>query len=132
MWVPPDTERIDPGYEQHDINAELDRGGLVPIASGQGHDGAISIHQRDAVLWGGRLKPGETVAVPDGPYVHVFVARGSVTLEGAGALAEGDAARLTGRARGLTAGPPRRRGPDLGDRRRAAPAPDAGARLTPG
>ena len=59
MWVLPDTERITPGYEQLDINAELDRGGLQPIASGQGHDAAISIRQRDAVLWGGRLKAGE-------------------------------------------------------------------------
>ena len=58
MWVLPDTERIDPGYEQLDINDELAKGGLVPIASGPGHDAAISIRQRDAVLWGGRLQPG--------------------------------------------------------------------------
>ena len=37
MWVLPDTERIDPGYEQLDVNAELDKGGLVPIASGPRH-----------------------------------------------------------------------------------------------
>ena len=67
MWVVPDTESIDPGYEQLDINAELDRGGLVPIASGQGHDAAISIRQKGAVLWGGRLEPGEAVKVPDAP-----------------------------------------------------------------
>ena len=74
MWVPPDTDGIAPGYEQRDINAELDKGGLRAIASGQGHVGAITIHQRDAVLWGGRLQAGEIVAVPDGPHVHVFVA----------------------------------------------------------
>jgi redox-sensitive bicupin YhaK (pirin superfamily) len=95
MWVLPDTESIDPGYQQLDINAELARGGLVPIASGQGHDAAISIRQRDAVLWGGRLGSGETVRVPDAPHTHVFVARGSAVLEGAGTLAEGDAVRLT-------------------------------------
>ena len=106
MWVLPDTERVDPGYEQLDINAELDKGGLQAIASGQGHDAAISIRQRDAVLWGGRLKPGEAVAVPEGRNVHLFVAVGGVDLEGAGALAEGDAARLVA-AGGpkLTAGP---------------------------
>ena len=27
MWVPPDTERINPSYEQLDINRELERGG---------------------------------------------------------------------------------------------------------
>ena len=94
MWVVPDTESIDPGYQQLDINGELARGGLVPIASGQGHDAAISIQQRDAVLWGGRLVSGERVAVPDGPHVHLFVARGAVDLEGAGRLDTGDAARL--------------------------------------
>lgn len=106
MWVLPDTPRIDPGYQQLDINAELDKGGLQPIASGQGHDAAITIRQRDAVLWGGRLRPGEAVEVPDGRHVHLFVALGDAELEGAGALAEGDAARLTvaGSPR-LTAGP---------------------------
>jgi redox-sensitive bicupin YhaK (pirin superfamily) len=96
MWVPPDTERIAPGYEQLDINGELDKGGLQPIASGQGHDAAISIRQRDAVLWGGRLKPGENVSVPDGRHAHLFVAVGDAALEGAGELAEGDAVRLDG------------------------------------
>src|SRR5436853_906912 len=97
MWVLPDTERINPGYEQLDINAQLDRGGLVPIASGRSHDGAISIRQRGAVLWGGRLKPGETVAIPDARHAHLFVAGGGVVLEGAEptALAAGDAVRLT-------------------------------------
>ena len=106
MWVLPDTERIDPGYEQRDINTELDKGGLQPIASGQGHDAAISIRQRDAVLWGGRLKPGESVPVPEGRHVHLFVAAGDADLEGAGALQEGDAARLVAAGTpSLTAGP---------------------------
>jgi redox-sensitive bicupin YhaK (pirin superfamily) len=94
MWVLPDTERAAPGYEQRDINGELDRGGLQPIASGQGHDAAIRIGQRDAVLWGGRLRPDEEVVVPDGRHVHLFVAVGSASLESAGQLVTGDAARL--------------------------------------
>jgi len=94
MWVVPDTKSIDPGYQQLDINDELARGGLVPIASGQGHDAAISIQQREAVLWGARLQPGDRVQVPDSPFGHVFVARGSVELESIGDLGAGDAARL--------------------------------------
>ena len=46
------------------------------------------------MLWGGRLKPGEVVTVPDGRHVHLFVALGDASLDGAGALAEGDAVRL--------------------------------------
>ena len=95
MWVQPDTVGIAPGYEQRDLNDALDRGGLHPIASGQGHEGAVAIHQRDAVLWGGRLRADETVEVPDGAHVHLFVALGGATLDGAGPLGEGDAARLT-------------------------------------
>jgi len=106
MWVLPDTESIRPGYEQSDINGQLDGGGLVPVASGRGHDGAISIHQRDAVLWAGRLQPGESVEVPDAPHVHVFIAVGAADLEAAGALVAGDAVRLTGAGSPrLTAGP---------------------------
>jgi redox-sensitive bicupin YhaK (pirin superfamily) len=95
MWVVPDTVSIDPGYEQLDVNAFLDGGGLVPIASGQGHDGAVSIHQRDAVLWGGRLRADEPATVPTAPSAHLFVARGGIDLETAGSLGTGDAARLT-------------------------------------
>jgi quercetin 2,3-dioxygenase len=95
MWVVPDTERVNPGYEQLDINAELAKGGLVPVASGKGHDAAIAIRQRDAVLWAGRLGADEQLALPDAPYLHLFVARGAVALEGAGRLGAGDAVRVT-------------------------------------
>jgi redox-sensitive bicupin YhaK (pirin superfamily) len=95
MWVHPDTRGITPGYEQRDLNADLAKGELVAIASGQGHPGAIHIHQRDAVLWGARMKAGTTVTVPADHHVHVFVALGSGTLDQAGELGQGDAARLT-------------------------------------
>lgn len=105
MWVVPDTERIDPGYQQLDINQQLDRGGLVPIASGRGHDAAISIRQKGAVLWGGRLQAGRSVRIPDARFVHLFVAKGSADLEGAGTLDQGDSVRLTSAgAPTLTAG----------------------------
>lgn len=94
MWVLPDTAGITPGYEQRDLNDALADGGLVVVASGQDHEGAVSIHQRDAALSVGRLVAGETVAVPDAPRVHAFVAVGDASLDGS-ALATGDAARLT-------------------------------------
>ena len=95
MWVLPDTDHINPGYEQLDINSQLDRGGLVPIASGRGHNAAISIRHQGAVLWAGRLKPGESVNIPDARFIHLYLAKGAATLEGAGALGTGDAVRLT-------------------------------------
>jgi redox-sensitive bicupin YhaK (pirin superfamily) len=92
--VLPDTLGIEPGYEQRDLNDALAGGGLVVVASGRGHDDAITIHQRDAELSVGRLGAAEAVTVPDAPHVHVFVAVGSAAL-GADSLAAGDAARLT-------------------------------------
>lgn len=94
MWVVPDTNGIEPGYEQLDVSERLAEGGLVPVASGKDHEGAIHLHQKDAVLHVGKLTDGETVTLPDAPHVHVFVARGAALLDGT-PLAEGDAARLT-------------------------------------
>jgi redox-sensitive bicupin YhaK (pirin superfamily) len=98
MWVVPDENRITPGYEQLEIDNELLSGGLVPVASGmEAHDGAsaIRIKNKYAALHAARLRPGQSVELPDAPYLHLFVARGAVALEGAGPLAEGDAVRFT-------------------------------------
>ena len=96
MWVLPDTEATNPGYQQMDINDQLAVGGLVPVASGQGHDSAISIQQKDAVLWAARLKPGEKIDIPEAKYGHVFMAKGGGELEANERLDTGDAVRLTG------------------------------------
>ena len=99
MWVVPDEQGISPGYEQLEIGDELLRGGLVPVASGMAkHDGAAAIRIKNqyAALHAARLDAAGSVTLPDAPYVHVFVPRGSVELEGAGPLQEGDAVRLTG------------------------------------
>jgi hypothetical protein len=98
MWVVPDENGITPGYEQLEIGDELLRGGLVPVASGMAkHDGAaaIRIKNRHAALYAARLQPGQSVQLPEAPFLHLFVPRGAVTLEGAGALTAGDAVRFT-------------------------------------
>lgn len=98
MWVVPDESGRDPGYQQLEIDDELLRGGLVTIASGMPEHqdrSAITIGNKYAALHGARLQAGETVELPQAPYLHLFVPRGAVSLEGAGELLEGDAARLT-------------------------------------
>ena len=98
MWVVPDEGGITPGYEQREIDHELMSGGLVPVASGMDkHDGdaAIRIKNKYAALYVARLQPGQTVELPEAPFLHLFVPRGSVVLEGAGALTTGDAVRFT-------------------------------------
>ena len=41
------------------------------------------------------MQTGDSVELPQAPYLHLFVPRGEVTLEGAGPLQEGDAVRFT-------------------------------------
>lgn len=99
MWVRPDELGTAPGYQQYEIGADRLDGQLATIASGiPGHDAAITIHNRSAALHGARLRAGDDVALPAAPHVHVYVARGRVTMQGLGPeddLNEGDAARLT-------------------------------------
>jgi quercetin 2,3-dioxygenase len=95
MWVRPDELDLAPSYEQKE--AELGTGELVPIASGlpkHASTTAIRINQKGAGMSVARLDPYDAVQLPVAPYVHVFVALGSVTLEGAGELHEADAARI--------------------------------------
>jgi quercetin 2,3-dioxygenase len=98
MWVVPDEAGITPGYEQLEIDGELLSGGLVPVASGMARDegrSAIRINNKYAALHVARLEPGQSVELPEAPFLHLFVPRGTVDLEGAGPLAEGDAVRFT-------------------------------------
>jgi quercetin 2,3-dioxygenase len=98
MWVVPDQAGITPGYEQLDIADELRSGDLVTVASGMPEHrdiAAIRINQSDAALHASRLATGGSIALPDEPYAHLYVAAGAVELEGAGRLDAGDAARIT-------------------------------------
>ncbi len=98
MWVLPDENGITPGYEQLEIADELLSGSLVPVASGRPeHAGAaaIRIANRHAALHAARLQPGQSVQLPEAPYLHLFVPKGAVELEGAGPLETGDAVRFT-------------------------------------
>jgi redox-sensitive bicupin YhaK (pirin superfamily) len=98
MWVVPDEAGITPGYQQLEIDDEALRGKLVTIASGMPEhagEAAISISNKYAALRGARLEPGDSVELPQAPFLHLFVPRGEVVLEGAGPLHEGDAVRFT-------------------------------------
>ena len=95
MWVIPDETGLSPGYQQSEIDADL-LCGLVTVASGiPGRDAAITLHNHNAALHVARLRPGDTIALPAAPYLHLFVARGRLTLEGADDLEQGDAVRFT-------------------------------------
>jgi quercetin 2,3-dioxygenase len=98
MWVVPDGAGATPGYEQLEIDEARLSSGLVPVASGMpehADETAIRIGNRYAALHAARLAPGQSVELPEAPFLHLFVPRGRVTLEGAGELVAGDAVRFT-------------------------------------
>ena len=71
------------------------------VASGLGRhadDSAIRIRNRFAAMHAARLAPGASVGLPAAPFVHLYVPRGSVEVEGVGVLDAGDAARLSDEA----------------------------------
>ncbi len=97
MWVVPDTTGLSPGYEQRDVTDLLAAGGLVTIASGRDHDGAIGFGQSGASMGVASMTEGTSVALPRSPYVFVYVTTGSVRWRGED-LAAGSQLRLVGGA----------------------------------
>jgi len=94
IWILPKTNGIAPGYEQKHFAPSDLTGRLRVVASPDGRDGSVTIHQ-DALLYATKLDDtmnvSHTLAAGRRAYVHV--ARGSVVLNGT-PLAAGDGARL--------------------------------------
>ena len=61
IWIMPREQGIRPGYEQKMFEADEKRGRLRLIASDDGRDGSVTIHQ-DAQLYAALLDAGQEVA----------------------------------------------------------------------
>lgn len=99
MWVVPDEPGLTPGYQQLELPDRELTGRFATVASGmdrRSDSAAIRIANRFAALHVARLAPGERVRLMDAPFLHVFLARGVVDIEGVGTIGTGDAVRLTG------------------------------------
>ena len=94
IWILPDRAGHAPGYEQkHFAPSELN-GQLRLIASPDGRDGSVTIHQ-DAFLYATRLNGSAAVshALAPGRHAYIHIARGQVALNGT-ALVAGDGTRV--------------------------------------
>jgi redox-sensitive bicupin YhaK (pirin superfamily) len=98
IWILPKVTGIAPSYEQKAFPAAEKRGRLRLIASPDGAEGSVTIHQ-DARLYAALLDGDEaaSLALSPGRRAYVHVARGRVGVNGA-ELAAGDAVKLTGEA----------------------------------
>jgi redox-sensitive bicupin YhaK (pirin superfamily) len=99
IWILPNVTGIAPEYEEKRFDAADKRGRLRLIASPDGGDGSVLIHQ-DARVHAGLFDADEraTLRVGGGRRIYVHVARGTVTANGE-VLEAGDAMQLTGEPR---------------------------------
>jgi redox-sensitive bicupin YhaK (pirin superfamily) len=95
IWILPDRRGLAPGYEQKAIPEAEERGALRLVASRDGRDGSVTIHQ-DVDLYASRLLPGERVkhAVASGRHAWLQVVTGRIELNGT-ALGAGDGAAVS-------------------------------------
>jgi len=96
IWIEPNVRGIEPGYEEKHFDAASKRGRLRLIASSDGRDGSVKIHQNAAVyaaLLDGAERASHALAPGRKAYVHV--ARGKVTVNG-NVLGTGDALKASG------------------------------------
>src|SRR3954464_13003830 len=96
IWIEPEVNGIAPGYEEKHFDPASRRGHLRLIASRDGRDGSVTIHQ-DAAVYAALLDGSEAARHPHEAerktYLHV--ARGSVAVNGT-ALTAGDAIKISG------------------------------------
>ena len=94
IWILPERHGITPGYEQKAFPASERDGRLRLVASHDGREGSLTIHQ-DVDLYTTTLHDGASVSFNFRPdrYGWVQVARGSVSLNGQ-ALVAGDGAAI--------------------------------------
>jgi len=83
IWLHPDTPGVAPSYEQRNFPAEEKRGRLRLIASRDGRDGSVRIHQ-NAAVYAGLFDGAEaaTHALAPGRRAYVHVARGRLVVNG--------------------------------------------------
>ena len=96
IWIQPNRRGVEPGYEQKRFEDAEKRGRLRLVASPDGADGSVTIHQNARVYAGlidGAERVEHTLAAGRTAYVHV--ARGTVTVNN-NVLGAGDALKASG------------------------------------
>jgi redox-sensitive bicupin YhaK (pirin superfamily) len=99
IWLIPSQSGLAPSYEQKAFGTDEKRGRLRLIASRDGAEGSVNLHQ-DARIFAGVFDRGQqtVLELPPGRKAWVQVARGRMALNGT-SLDEGDGAAIDGETR---------------------------------
>ena len=95
IWLFPEQKNLEPGYEQKMFSREEKLNQLRLIASRDGRDGSVTVHQH-VDLYASILEAGAEVELPiaDSNKVFVQVVRGDISVNGQKATA-GDGIQIT-------------------------------------
>lgn len=95
IWITPEREGLEPGYEQREFAEEERRGRVRLVASRGGRDGSVTIHQ-DAEVYATSLGEGEEVSheLRAGRRAWVQLIKGGLELNGV-ELRAGDGAAIS-------------------------------------
>jgi quercetin 2,3-dioxygenase len=95
IWIQPNERGIEPSYEQKYFSSEQKRGRLRLIASPDGAEESVRIHQ-DARVYAGLFDGAESVRfdIAENRQAYVHVARGTIRVNDA-TLSAGDGIKLT-------------------------------------
>jgi len=95
IWIEPNVKGIEPGYEEKHFDAESKKGRLRLIASPDGREGSVLIHQ-DATIYAAILDGDDeaTYRSAQGRKVYVHVVRGELEINGQ-QLVSGDALKVS-------------------------------------
>ncbi len=94
IWIEPAIRGAKPGYEQKAFSPEDKRGRLRLVASRDGSEGSITIHQ-DARLYASLLGPSERVShrIESGRVAYLHLVSGAASINGTH-LKTGDGAKI--------------------------------------
>ena len=94
IWLLPNAQGIEPGYEQKTFGAAEKQGHLRLVASPDGAQGSVTLHA-DARMYAGLFETGQTanLALAAQRKAYVFLVRGELAVNGL-KLNAGDAALL--------------------------------------
>lgn len=92
IWIFPDVEGLEPTYDQQHFEPEAWKNRLLPAASGQDKDGAVTFHT-DATIYRADLDKGTAIdfETNDTRRIFVYVTEGSLDVNGHELASKGQA-----------------------------------------
>lgn len=99
IWIQPNVTGIAPSYEEKHFSPETKQGKLRLVASSDGRQGSVLIHQ-NASIYASIMQEGDALehALDEGRTAYVHLIRGSLVVNGT-PLKAGDALKLTQEAK---------------------------------